>query len=262
MKFNRQIIEQGFRQTVKFIEKQSPTILTGLGAAGVLTTVIMAVRTTPKALEIIDEEKVRRAKNGESEELKAHEVVAKCWKCYAPTVCMGAVTVACIVGANSINLQRNAALSSLYSVSSAALKEYENKVVETVGEGKNHEIKEAVLKDKIAAAEPSNDILLENPDDVVIYDCFSGRKFKSSINKIQTVVNYLNYDILASSDWKSLNEFYGELGLDEIKPGDGLGFGTDNLIDLDFSGKLDDNGRPVVAMDYKVMPKPRYYDDL
>ena len=260
MKINRQFVEKAFRETVKFVEKQSPTILTGLGAAGVLTTTIMAVRATPKALEIIDEEKVRRARSGEPEKLKATEIVGKCWKCYIPTACMGAVTVACIIGANSINLQRNAALSSLYSVSSAALKEYESKVVETVGEEKNNEIKKSIAKDRIAATPPQNDILLQNPDDIIIYDCFSGRKFKSSINKINASVNDLNYDMITSGDWKSLNEFYGEIGLDEIKPGDGIGFSGETPIELDFSAKLDDNGRPIVAMDYKVMPKPKYWD--
>lgn len=37
--------------------------------------------------------------------------------------------------------------------------------------------------------------------------------------------------------------------------------GTDNLLELDFSGQLDDNGRPIVAMDYKVMPKPKYWGE-
>ena len=60
---------------------------------------------------------------------------------------------------------------------------------------------------------------------------------------------------------KEAHEFYGEIGLDEIKPGDAMGFGTDNLLELDFSGQLDDNGRPIVAMDYKVMPKPKYWGE-
>ena len=140
MKLNRKLVEQAFRETVKFVERQSPTILTGLAAAGVVTTAIMAVRATPKAMAILEEEKLSRAYAGKSEKLKATEVVSKCWKCYVPTACMTGLTIACAIGANSINLQRNAALSSLYSVSSAALKEYEDKVVETVGEEKNTEI--------------------------------------------------------------------------------------------------------------------------
>ena len=49
-----------------------------------------------------------------------------------------------------------------------------------------------------------------------------------------------------------------EIGLDEIKPGDSLGFDASNMIDLWFSAQLDDNGRPLVVMDYKVMPKIKY----
>ena len=176
MKLNRKFVEQAFRETVRFVERQSPTILTGLAAAGVVTTAIMAVRATPKAMAILEEEKLSRAYAGKSEKLKATEVVGKCWKCYMPTTCMAGLTIACAIGANSINLQRNAALSSLYSVSSAALKEYEDKVVETVGEDKNAEIKQAIAKDRIAAAPAQNDISLVEPDDVIVYDCFSGRK--------------------------------------------------------------------------------------
>ena len=44
MKLNRKFVEQAFRETVRFVERQSPTILTGLAAAGVVTTAIMAVR--------------------------------------------------------------------------------------------------------------------------------------------------------------------------------------------------------------------------
>ena len=37
--------------------KNSPTILTGVSVAGLLTTVAMAVTATPKAIEILDREK-------------------------------------------------------------------------------------------------------------------------------------------------------------------------------------------------------------
>ena len=36
---------------------------------------------------------------------------------------------ACIVGANSVNIKRNAALATAYSLSETALKEYQSKVV-------------------------------------------------------------------------------------------------------------------------------------
>ena len=40
--------------------KHSPEILTGVGIAGMITTTVMAVRATPKAIQLLDEEKRRQ----------------------------------------------------------------------------------------------------------------------------------------------------------------------------------------------------------
>jgi len=42
------------------IERESPSILVGLGITGLATTVILAVRATPKALYLIQEEEAAR----------------------------------------------------------------------------------------------------------------------------------------------------------------------------------------------------------
>lgn len=257
LKLNRKIVKEMARNGLKFVEDCSPTILTGLVAAGVLTSVGMAVRATTKALPLIEEEKVRRCKEGLDDHLKPAEVVKVCWKCYVPTVSMAALTVACAIGANKINLQRNAALSSLYSVSSTALKEYEQKVIEQVGPEKNETIKNAVAKDRMDKIQMDESAALGDGN-VWVYDTFSGRKWPCNIGKIKQIAGDLDCDMAVSGDWKSLNEFYMEIGLDEIKPGDSLGFDASNLIDLWFSAQLDDNGRPLVVMDYKVMPKIKY----
>ena len=39
------------------MKKYSPEILTGIGIAGMITTTVMAVRATPKALILIEEKK-------------------------------------------------------------------------------------------------------------------------------------------------------------------------------------------------------------
>lgn len=42
------------------LQKHSPEILTGIGIAGMITTTVLAVRATPKALILIEEEKRRQ----------------------------------------------------------------------------------------------------------------------------------------------------------------------------------------------------------
>ena len=39
--------------------KHSPEILTGVGIAGMVTTTVMAVRATPKAIRLLEDEKHR-----------------------------------------------------------------------------------------------------------------------------------------------------------------------------------------------------------
>lgn len=58
--------------------KHSPEILTGVGIAGMVTTTVMAVRATPKAIQLLDEEKRRQHAN----KLEPMDVVKTAWKCY------------------------------------------------------------------------------------------------------------------------------------------------------------------------------------
>ena len=56
-----------------FMVKRSPEILTGIGIAGMITTTILAVRATPKALTIIDD-----AAYDKRQELTAGEKAQAC----------------------------------------------------------------------------------------------------------------------------------------------------------------------------------------
>lgn len=44
-----------YRNMRTAVKKHSPEILTGIGIAGMITTTVMAVRATPKALILIEE---------------------------------------------------------------------------------------------------------------------------------------------------------------------------------------------------------------
>ena len=100
------------QHAVKAAQESSPTILTCMGVAGVVGTAVLAVKATPKALALMDA--ADDEKNGVHIEnytppyvpLTKWEVVKVTWKEYIPAVTVGALSIACIVGANSINLKR------------------------------------------------------------------------------------------------------------------------------------------------------------
>ena len=242
----------------KFASKRSPEILTGIGIAGMITTTILAVRATPKALELIEEQKEEES----VDELSSFEVVKVAWKPYIPAMVTCIVSTACLIGASSVNTKRNAALATAYKLSETALSEYRDKVVETIGEKKERIVRDKVAEERVKKNPVSkNEVIVTGNGKTLCFDPISGRYFMCSIETIKRAENELNKQMLHDiSGYVSLNEFYDELGLDHTSVGDDLGWNTNQLIDIDFSSQLNDNGEPSVVLDYLVAPKCDYYN--
>jgi len=242
----------------KTINKNSPTILTGLAVAGFVTTVIFAVKATPKALEILDQEKILRRDYDNNRPITKKDVIKLTWKTYLPTFLMGATSISCIIFANHINLRRNAMLSSLYALSETTLKEYQNKVIETIGENKEKKIKDEIRGDRIKNNPPKDgNIIITGKGDTLCYDSLSGRYFKSDIETIRKIENETNKRLL-SNMWVSLNELYADLGLPGIDLGRDIGWDIDKTLEFIFTSKLTEDGRPCLVIDYMVGPRLSY----
>lgn len=242
----------------KFASKRSPEILTGIGIAGMITTTILAVRATPKALELIEEQKEEES----VDELSSFEVVKVAWKPYIPAMVTCVVSTACLIGASSVNTKRNAALATAYKLSETALTEYREKVIETIGEKKERIVRDKVAEERVKKNPVSkNEVIVTGNGKTLCFDPISGRYFMCSIETIKKAENTLNKQMLHDiSGYVSLNEFYDELGLDHTSVGNDLGWNTNQLIDIDFSSQLNDNGEPSVVLDYLVAPKCDYYN--
>lgn len=242
----------------KFASKRSPEILTGIGIAGMITTTILAVRATPKALELIEEQKEEKS----VDELSSFEVVKVAWKPYIPAMVTCIASTACLIGASSVNTKRNAALATAYKLSETALSEYRDKVVETIGEKKERIVRDKVAEERVKKNPVSkNEVIVTGNGKTLCFDPISGRYFMCSIETIKKAENTLNKQMLHDiSGYVSLNEFYDELGLDHTSVGNDLGWNTNQLIDIDFSSQLNDNGEPSVVLDYLVAPKCDYYN--
>ena len=242
----------------KFASKRSPEILTGIGIAGMITTTILAVRATPKALELLEEQK----KEESVDELSSFEVVKVAWKPYIPAMVTCIASTACLIGASSVNTKRNAALATAYKLSETALSEYRDKVVETICEKKERIVRDKVAEERVKKNPVSkNEVIVTGNGKTLCFDPISGRYFMCSIETIKKAENTLNKQMLHDiSGYVSLNEFYDELGLDHTSVGNDLGWNTNQLIDIDFSSQLNDNGEPSVVLDYLVAPKCDYYN--
>ncbi len=237
------------------VKKHSPEILTGIGIAGMLTTTVMAVRATPKALILIEKKKEQE----KVEKLSKTDLVKTTWNCYIPATLTGVASVACLIGANSINAKRNATLAAAYTLTETALKEYQEKVVETIGEKKEKSVRDAIAKDKIEKNPVVNrEVYITGKGKTLCYDAISGRYFECDIDLLHKAENRLNLR-LRDEMYISLNDFYYEVGLTQIKLGDELGWNIDDgYIDLNFSYQGAEDDRPCLVLDYLVAPRYDY----
>ena len=237
------------------VSKHSPEILTGLGIAGMIATTVLAVRATPKALELIDE-----ATYEKDAPLTKTETIKTCWKCYIPAAVTGVTSVACLVGASAVNAKRNAALAAAYTLSDTALREYREKVVETIGEKKEQAVRDAVAKDYVEKNPISKqEVTVSSKGGVVpCYDPRSGRLFDTTHDILKKAENELNSRLL-DEGYASLNDFYYELGIDCTTTGEVIGwsYNRDKLIKLSLSSQLAEGTTPCIVLDFSVDP---YYD--
>lgn len=239
------------------VTKRSPEILTGMGIAGMITTTVLAVKATPKALEIMEEEKMRRYKAYEDETLKPVDVIKLTWKCYVPAAITGITSTACLIGANSVSARRTAAIAAAYQLSEATLSEYHEKVIETIGEKKEKAVREKIAEERVKKNPVTkSEVFITNTGDTLFLEPISKRYFKSDIELVRRAENNLNKQMLHGiSGFVSLSDLYDEIDLEHTEISDDLGWNVDRLIEIDFYPVLTDDGKPCISLEYKNAPK-------
>jgi hypothetical protein len=251
-------LQKGIKNLGGVILKNSPYILTGLGCAGVLTTAFFTGHATLKAYTLIKMEEEDR-----KEELSTQEIVGLTWQYFIPPVLMGATSIACILGANTINANRNAALAALYSLSETTFREYKEKVVEQIGRNKELKVRDDIDRDRIEK-NPVGDrtIIVTGNGDVLCYDKLCDRYFRSSSEKIRQQVLDLSYNLM-SDMWLDLNELYYAIGIGSTELGRKVGFDLakikNGVIEVEYSCQISANGEPCLVMCPIVYPNPAWY---
>lgn len=221
-----------------FLKKNASTILTCIGGAGVITTTVMAVKATPKAISILE-----KTKEEKGEDLTKLEIIKVAGPVYIPTVIAGASTIACIFGANILNKRQQAAIMSAYALLDNSYKEYKNKVKELYGDDSDRKIKEEIVKDKYE----ENSQFVED-EKQLFYDEFSQRYFESTTEDVLRAEYELN-KMLAKEYGVFLNEFYDLLGIETVDYGDYLGWSTYELVETSGYSWVDFNHHKFVLDD-------------
>lgn len=257
---NTQTLSKFARDIRMSLSKRSPEILMGIGIAGMITTTVIAVKATPKAILLIEDKKAEL----EVESLTPVETVKATWKCYIPAAISGTISIACLVGSNSVNARRNAALATAYKLSETAFAEYRDGVIETIGEKKEKTVRDKVSEKQLKENPVSKtDIIVTGKGQTLFFDPLSHRYFYSSIEKIRRAENVLNKEINTDpfDAGRTVNDFYTEIGIPTTATGDALGWNLNiGLIDIYLSYQGGDEGtehedEPCAVLNFVNPPK-------
>lgn len=207
-----------------FLQKHGAAILTVLGSFGVIGTMIVTARCTPKALDILADCKEEGA------DLK--ETITRTVPAYIPAAGTAAATILCIAGAAAVNKRQQTVLLGSYAWLDRAFHKYRKQVDELYGEGAD----KTVMK-QITAEEPPQKAMPSN-DKCLWYDEFSERYFESTPLEVTEAELHLNRNFVLR-EFCTVNEFYDFLGIEPIEHGDDCGWSMEAGFDKYGYGWID-----------------------
>lgn len=208
------------------MKKNSSLILSVVSSIGVITTTVLAIKATPKAIKLIEEEKQKKSKvvtktiyadNQQYskteivyEDLSPLDIIKIAWKPYIPTGISMFSTLICIFGNTYLNYKTQTSLVSAYAVLDRTYKQYAEKAKELYGENADKEIKQEIARDNY-----NDSNYIHREDKKLFFEFQTMRYFESTIEEVIMAENMLNQE-LAATGYVSMNDFFRFLHLDPL----------------------------------------------
>lgn len=226
--------------------KNGDVILLSFSVSGLATTVYLTGKASFRAAWVInEEERITTA------HVEIKDAVKAVWKFYIPAAISGVFTVGSIVGGHKFGAKKTAAAYSLLTVSEKAFSEYQDKVIEQIGEKKEQTVRDDIVRDKVTQT-PGANMVIVGPGNVLCYEMHTGRYFNSDMETLRKAENTINAQILRENE-ANLNDFYHLVSLPHTSYSSCTGWNSDKLMALHTSTVLSEDGRPCIAFDYNYV---------
>lgn len=235
----------------KTIVANSPGILTGLGAAGLVTTAVLTGKAAIHADRMVRAEYYVQG-GDETELMTKKEVVALVWKEFVPPVVVGVASIACIIGANSIGTRRAAAFAAAFKLSEDAAEKYRQQVVEKIGAKAEEGVREKLAEQKILNT-PGHEQIIVVGSKSIFFDEFSGRYFEADFEAVRKAVNDINYQI-NNSMYASVSDLYDKLGLKPTEVSGMFGWNANQQLDVLYVPIMIEEGKVAISLQYRKDP--------
>lgn len=219
-----------FKKLGDLCKEQLPMVLTGASVVGVVATGICSGKATLKAKEKMD--------NMENPTIK--EKVKIVIPIYAPTIVVGGTTIACILGAHHVSIEKCAAIASTCVMANNQIKEHDDRTTSLLTAN-------TVNGNK---TEGKQNIIFANDESITCEDLVIGKKFKSNMTQLQQAAAMIN-ELVMTEGSARLSDFYDELGIDYPAIADSIRWDCEHdPMRLEFDAALTDNGIPYLVFNY------------
>lgn len=239
--------------TGKFITDNTPVILTGIAAGGVVTTAILAARGGGPAYQDI-----LHAESERGDALTLGEKAKLTYKHYIPAGVVAGGTIVALVAAHTTSSNRVAAAMGAYSILENSYREFREKAVEIHGENKVARLDSDINKDRIEKNPPSEKnttvVVTGSDQEQLFYDKPHDRYFVSTVNEVDRAVNETNR-VCLNDMYVSQNDFYRYLGVPTVSHGDDFGWkSAKGFLDIKYDTMMTPEQKSCITIDYDTMP--------
>ena len=198
----------------RWIRRNASTILTLIGGAGMIATVIFAVNEKENA-----DEQLQQAQEEQPEELTVVQKAAVLVPAYAKTIATGVGSLMCVFSANALNVRQQALLVSSYAYLNKLYTDYKSRVCKLLPE------KEAEFIDNSVEAErkDEDDGCPPWEGEQTFYLEKYGPFFERTMDEVIKAEYELNR-LFILRGYATYNDFLHLLHLPDIPDGDKLGW--------------------------------------
>lgn len=265
-------IKTFFLRMRHFGVKNASHILMTLGTVCSISAVVSAVKIEKAAEQSLYDAKVKKTaeqnemdlidaavavdrNRSEAAKLTPWEWLKAVGKYYGPAAAIEMLALFCFWIAHGIDIRRQAIWAGVAATAEEALREYQRKTQELIGDKAEKEVRNAIAQDKVDTLPPPRETVILS-DDSDLWCIIDGQYFRSSYLKIKEAQNDANHEMIQNM-YISQTDLYWLLDPDRkyLKPGPNsgqIGWNVDEMLYLDVDTAMGPEHKPILSVGYRT----------
>ena len=235
-----------FKPLWGFCKKHATKLLAGLAIGSEAAALYLTAKEAPVVKEKLD------AMPPDATKMDKFKVAAKG---YAPAAAAAVLSVVSIGLGVTVGEHQKTMLAVAGSAYQTAAAKYQEALMKKGGKEEVEKVERELAEEKVTHQTPNEKlpIIATGKGDELIFDPLSGRLFTSSWDEVEKASIRLNKQIFGSI-WVSVNEWYAELGIEDIGLAVDRGWNVDNMLEIGSQAIKTRDGRACLSICYYNRP--------